>query len=204
MKVTSTIIAIFIMAILPVLSYAHGGRLAADGCHNDTKAGTRHCHRPSSPPSNPPSSSSCNSTSTGSCGNSQYDRNEWGYTGISFSTNVGYYSGQACSSVDADHVVSLKDSHDSGGCAWSSAQKSQFANDPENLVPSCSSINRSKGAALPAAFIRRAGDGSGVDFVFTSTNICNYLAKYKQVKDKYGLSLDQNDPVVFGMCGISL
>ena len=25
-------------------AYAHGGRTAADGCHNDKKAGTRHCH----------------------------------------------------------------------------------------------------------------------------------------------------------------
>lgn len=24
---------------------AHGGRLAADGCHNDRKNGGRHCHR---------------------------------------------------------------------------------------------------------------------------------------------------------------
>lgn len=25
--------------------YAHGGGLAADGCHNDRKNGGRHCHR---------------------------------------------------------------------------------------------------------------------------------------------------------------
>lgn len=26
-------------------AYAHGGGLAADGCHNDRKNGGRHCHR---------------------------------------------------------------------------------------------------------------------------------------------------------------
>lgn len=30
---------------------AHGGGLAADGCHNDRKNGGRHCHRGSSSPS---------------------------------------------------------------------------------------------------------------------------------------------------------
>ena len=26
-------------------AFSHGGRLAADGCHNDRKNGGRHCHR---------------------------------------------------------------------------------------------------------------------------------------------------------------
>jgi len=33
------------------IAYAHGGRTAADGCHNDRKAGTRHCHGTKSKPS---------------------------------------------------------------------------------------------------------------------------------------------------------
>ena len=32
----------------------HPGGLAADGCHNDRKAGTRHCHRPQTRQSSPP------------------------------------------------------------------------------------------------------------------------------------------------------
>ncbi len=31
---------------LPVTSFAHGGRTASDGCHNNRKAGVRHCHSP--------------------------------------------------------------------------------------------------------------------------------------------------------------
>lgn len=33
------------MGPLSVPAYAHGGRLAADGCHNDRQNGGRHCHR---------------------------------------------------------------------------------------------------------------------------------------------------------------
>ena len=40
-------LAILVFAYLAWASpaAAHGGRLAADGCHNDRKTGTRHCHR---------------------------------------------------------------------------------------------------------------------------------------------------------------
>nr|WP_083231243.1 excalibur calcium-binding domain-containing protein [Blastomonas sp. RAC04] len=32
------------MAVVPAISIAHPGGLAADGCHNDRKNGGRHCH----------------------------------------------------------------------------------------------------------------------------------------------------------------
>ena len=35
----------FIALMATPSAMGHGGRLAADGCHNDRKAGTRHCHR---------------------------------------------------------------------------------------------------------------------------------------------------------------
>ncbi len=35
----------------PVAAIAHGGGLAADGCHNDRRNGERHCHGGSSAPS---------------------------------------------------------------------------------------------------------------------------------------------------------
>ena len=41
--------ALIIMALLTLplagTALAHGGGLAADGCHNDRKNGGRHCHR---------------------------------------------------------------------------------------------------------------------------------------------------------------
>lgn len=42
---TATLLAAILVSFLhidPV--HAHGGGLAADGCHHDRKAGTRHCH----------------------------------------------------------------------------------------------------------------------------------------------------------------
>ena len=39
------LVVIAIMAFsVPEFAYAHPGRTASDGCHNDRKAGTWHCH----------------------------------------------------------------------------------------------------------------------------------------------------------------
>ena len=40
----SVVIALFAL-FSAVPAYAHGGGLAADGCHKDNKNGGRHCHR---------------------------------------------------------------------------------------------------------------------------------------------------------------
>lgn len=44
--------ALFALSVVsvPTIAEAHGGRTAADGCHNDKKAGTRHCHGTKSKP----------------------------------------------------------------------------------------------------------------------------------------------------------
>ena len=34
-----------VLVTVPTFILAHGGGLAADGCHNDRKNGGRHCHR---------------------------------------------------------------------------------------------------------------------------------------------------------------
>ena len=39
---------VVITFLLPSLTFAHGGRLNAEGCHNDRKRGEYHCHRQSS------------------------------------------------------------------------------------------------------------------------------------------------------------
>lgn len=36
--------AILVACLMPLPASAHGGGLAADGCHNDRKNGGRHCH----------------------------------------------------------------------------------------------------------------------------------------------------------------
>ncbi|WOF41723.1 excalibur calcium-binding domain-containing protein [Sphingopyxis indica] len=44
------IAAALVALTLPGVAAAHGGGLAADGCHNDRRNGGRHCHRAPSAP----------------------------------------------------------------------------------------------------------------------------------------------------------
>lgn len=54
--------------------------------------------------------------------------------------------------LDIDHMVALRDAHDSGGHAWSAEQKREFANDltePDHLMAVDRGANRSKGSRGP-------------------------------------------------------
>ena len=54
--------------------------------------------------------------------------------------------------LDVDHMIPLKNAHDSGGWDWSDAIKKAFANDLEDadhLIAVSSSANRQKGAKSP-------------------------------------------------------
>jgi hypothetical protein len=59
------------------------------------------------------------------------------------------YSGSVVtdpSQIDIDHVIPLRWAHGHGGDRWTLNQKRIFANDPENLLATYYSANRSKGA----------------------------------------------------------
>ena len=204
----STCLILLFPLIYTQIGYTHGGGLAADGCHNDRKNGGRHCHtaRPEIKSANNPSTSPpTNKNAPDPYSQNEYDRREWKYKKHTFTNTIGFYSRLTCSAgIDIDHVVSLKDAHYSGGHLWNSDRKSKFANDRQNLVSSCSEINRSKGASLPIKFITRADDGLGVEFDFTKRNICKYLKKYKEVKVKYQLSFNTNDSGTFNNCKLSI
>lgn len=43
MKIITLVLAA-ILAVASISAIAHGGRTDSQGCHNDKKAGTRHCH----------------------------------------------------------------------------------------------------------------------------------------------------------------
>ena len=204
----STCLIILLPLMYTQTGYTHGGGLAADDCHNDRKKGERHCHTARSKTksaNNPYISTPNNKNARDLYSQSSYDRREWKYKKYTFTNTIGFYSGVTCLiGIDIDHVVSLKDAHYSGGRLWDPERKSKFANDVQNLVPSCSEINRSKGASLPLKFIARADDGSGVEFDFTKNNICKYLKIYKKVKVKYQLSFNANDASTFNYCKLSI
>jgi len=57
-----------------------------------------------------------------------YIRSDFNFQSYKPNTSVGFYTGQTCSAIDVDHVVSLKDAYDTGGASWSLSKKQSFAN----------------------------------------------------------------------------
>ena len=165
----------------PAAVLAHSGRLNAEGCHNDNANNSYHCHQSKAP--------------------SPYTRSAFGYRSYSTSTDVGFYTKQTCK-TNIDHVVSLKDAHQSGASSWSNENKSAFANDRTNHVPSCARVNSSKGASTPSDFLRKSRDNKGMDYEIVE--FCSYVEVYFAVKTRYGLSFSNNNATLFRRCGIDL
>lgn len=152
---------------------ATGGRTDKYGCHTSRTAGY-HCHGEKGDKT--PSSGA-------------FNRDAWGFRSYKSNVRQGYYTGKTCDAVDIDHVVSLRDAHDSGGAVWPLSRKQTFANDRQNHVPACAAVNRSKGASGPADFFRKASDGRGRDYRIIRK--CDYLRKYVSVKAKYALEISR-------------
>ena len=131
-----------------------------------------------------------------------YSRSDFNYKSYKPSTSIGFYTGRTCFAIDIDHVVSLKDAYDSGGATWSLSKKESFANDKANHVPSCASVNRSKGASTPSEFLRKSNDGKGLEYEIVA--FCEYVVIYHSVKLKHGLSFDGNRRDTFKSCDITI
>ena len=131
-----------------------------------------------------------------------YNRAQFYFQSYKPETSIGFYTNQTCSTINIDHVVSLKDAHDSGASSWSTYKKRTFANDKANHVPSCGRVNSSKGSAGPKHFLRRSNDGKGLEYKIV--RFCEYVEKYYAVKLKYELSFDSNSSQTFASCGIGL
>ncbi len=131
----------------------------------------------------------------------EYDRRDYGYRSYASQSNFGFYTGKPCD-TNIDHVVSLKDAHESGAWLWSFGDKANFANDRANHVSSCVMVNSSKGSSTPSDFVRKAADGKGLDYEITE--LCEYLKIYHSVKRKYKLSFSDNSSKLFSRCSLDI
>jgi len=181
-KKVVTSIFLITVTVASINAWSHGGRLNSEGCHNDTKAGTYHCHRSST------KSKTRNSTEPVS-----YNRDNWKFRSSASpvsSSVLGWYTGINGSATDVDHVVALKDAYLSGGLNWSTSQKRTFANDPFNHVASVPYVNRTlKNAYVPLKFITKVRNSR---YTFANGKCAEYVTLYVQVKQKYGLSFTNN------------
>ena len=82
--------------------------------------------------------------------------------------------------VHLDHHVPLADAHRSGGAQWSTRQKMQFANDPENLIIMYGPDNMAKSDQAPHQWLPARSE-------------CDYLKHWIYIKTKYDLSVTQEE-----------
>jgi hypothetical protein len=78
--------------------------------------------------------------------------------------------------LDIDHIIPLKWAHGHGGDRWPRDQKRAFANDPDNLLATSSSANRSKGT-------------KGPDQWMPSIDRCAYAKRWESLLAKYELAV---------------
>ena len=87
--------------------------------------------------------------------------------------------------LDIDHLVPLKNAHDSGGWVWDPIRKELYANylgDPDHLIAVAKGANRSKGAKGPEDW-RPPDEGYW----------CQYATDWTEVKMEWGLSMTQKE-----------
>ena len=99
-------------------------------------------------------------------------------TGRWYGAFTGIYV-EAPGDLDIDHLVPLKNAHDSGGWAWSSTRKEQYANylgDPDHLIAVTKGASRSKGAKGPEAW-RPPDEGYW----------CQYATDWREVTEMLGI-----------------
>lgn len=129
-----------------------------------------------------------------------YDRNDFRFKSYKVNVSTGFYTGLNCKIIVIDHVVSLRDAYYSGADKWSFSKKIKFANDKENHVPACQSINSSKGANDPKGFLSLSRDNKGLDYKIIRW--CDYVKIYHSVKIKYELDIDPRNNAILEGCGI--
>lgn len=197
MHFTNKLLIFYLFYFFSISAFPHGGGLNSEGCHNNRKTGDYHCHRKkqNTYKEKPQYEKKQNSYSV------KYNRKLFQYKSYPPNTDTGFYTLSRCD-TNIDHVVSLKDAHDSGAGFWNNSLKEKFANDKVNHVSSCSKVNSSKGASTPLDFLRKSNDGKGMEYEIKF--FCSYLGIYFQVKTKYNLSFNNNNVELFSRCGLNI
>lgn len=85
--------------------------------------------------------------------------------------------------LDVDHMVPLKEAHESGAYSWSKEKREAYANEltnPDHLIAVTSGSNRSKGAKDPAEWLPP-----------NRAYWCEYIKDWIDIKKEYQLAIDQ-------------
>ena len=105
-------------------------------------------------------------------------------TGRWYGAFTGTYA-EAPGDSDIDHLVPLKNAHDSGAWAWIPSKKQEYANylgNPDHLIAVTKGANRSKGAKGPEEW-RPPDEGYW----------CQYATDWTEVKMEWGLTMTQRE-----------
>jgi len=92
--------------------------------------------------------------------------------------------------IDIDHIVPLKNAHESGAHAWPSEKKEIFANDLENLVITNKRYNRQKGSKTIAQWLPVEKEYA-----------CKYIHNWIHIKEKYQLKLSPEENQTIAQMG---
>jgi len=87
--------------------------------------------------------------------------------------------------LEVDHVVALKEAHDSGAGAWQSNRLVAFGNDlddPRSLRAVTAAVNGAKGDADPSNWLPP-----------DEAQLCTYLGDWIAIKARWSLSMDQSE-----------
>ena len=208
-------IPLLLFLVYSAFVVAHGGGLDGSGGHNNRKTGEYHCHREPCLSTHQQVQSATQETTRssystlydrndwggwidedGDCQNTRAEilirdsQAEVSFDGcrvVSGLWKLPYSGGSttSASQIDIDHIIPLKWAHGHGGDRWSDAKKKAFANDPENLMATSSSANRSKGA-------------KGPDEWMPAINRCSYAQRWEELIEKYGLVTTSREMVAIG------
>lgn len=85
------------------------------------------------------------------------------------------FSKDDASEIQIDHVVALQNAWVTGAAQWSATKRTEFANDPLNLLAADGSANMSKGSGDAATWLPE-----------NKSFRCDYVARQVAVKSKYG------------------